>query len=42
MAAECLAYIKNTFPILRYSKTKCRQDIAYAIDAVTYDSYTRR
>ena len=37
MAAECQAYIKNTLPNLKYSKTKCRQDIAYAIDAITYD-----
>ena len=36
MAEEVTAYIKNTYPP-KYSKTKCRQDVGYIIDAVVYD-----
>ena len=35
--AEVLAYITNNYPDLKYSKTKCKQDIGYIIDALTYD-----
>ena len=37
MAAEVTAYIKDTYPNLKYSRTKCQQDVGYIIDAVTYD-----
>ena len=37
MAEEVTAYIKDQYPNLKYSKTKCRQDVGYIIDAVVYD-----
>lgn len=37
MAAEVTAYIKDTYPNLKYSRTKCQQDVGYIIDAVVYD-----
>ena len=37
MAEEVTAYIKDQYPNLKYSKTKCRQDVGYIIDAVAYD-----
>ena len=36
MAEEVQLTCKN-YPNLKYSKTKCRQDVAYIIDAVVYD-----
>ena len=35
--AEIIAYIADQFPNLEYSKTKCKQDVGFLIDAVAYD-----
>jgi hypothetical protein len=35
--AEVLAYITNNYPAVKYSKTKCKQDVGYILDALTYD-----
>ena len=35
--AEVIAFIANEFPELQYSKTKCKQDVGFIIDAVSYD-----
>ena len=34
---EIIAYIQTNYPNIAYSKTKCRQDVGYIIDAVAYD-----
>ena len=34
---EGIAYIAENYPDLTYDQTKCRQDIAFIVDAVTYD-----
>jgi len=34
---EVIQYITNNFPTLKYSKTKCRQDVGYIVDAFSYD-----
>lgn len=34
---EGIAYISANYPGLSYNSTKCRRDIGYVIDAVTYD-----
>lgn len=34
---EGIAYISEFYPSLVYDESKCRRDIAYIIDAVTYD-----
>ena len=35
--AEITAYIDDTYTSLLYSRTKCKQDVGYIIDAVAYD-----
>jgi hypothetical protein len=35
--AETTAYITETYPNLKYSRTKCKQDIGFILDAVAYD-----
>jgi len=35
--AEVIAFIKEEYPNLKYSKTKCKQDVGFIIDAVAYD-----
>jgi hypothetical protein len=35
--AEIVAYITSQFPNVRYSKTKCKQDVGLIMDAVAYD-----
>lgn len=35
--AEVVAYIAEEYPELQYSKTKCKQDVGFIIDAVSYD-----
>ena len=35
--AEVLEYITNNYPNVYYSKTKCKQDIGYILDAISYD-----
>jgi len=35
--AEIIAYISDQYPGLQYSRTKCKQDIKYIIDALAYD-----
>ena len=37
LKAEVVAYIGRVNPNLLYSKTKCKQDVGYIIDALTYD-----
>ena len=37
MIEEGIAYISEFYPSLVYDESKCRRDIAYIIDAVTYD-----
>lgn len=37
MIEEGIAYISANFPGLSYNTTKCRRDIGYIIDAITYD-----
>jgi len=34
---EVIQYITNNYPDLKYSKTKCRQDVGYIVDALSYD-----
>ena len=34
---EVKAYIDNTYPTLYYSRTKCKQDVGYIVDAIAYD-----
>lgn len=34
---EGIAYITANYPELTYDQTKCRQDISFIVDAVTYD-----
>jgi len=34
---EITAWIADTYPTVKYSKTKCKQDIGYIIDALAYD-----
>lgn len=34
---EGIAYISAQYPSLSYDQTKCRRDIGYIVDAVTYD-----
>ena len=34
---EVIGYITENYPTLKYSKTKCRQDVGYIIDAIAYD-----
>jgi hypothetical protein len=35
--AEVIAYITNNYVDLKYSKTKCKQDVGYIVDALAYD-----
>jgi len=35
--AEVTAYITENYPNLKYSRTKCKQDIGFILDAVAYD-----
>ena len=35
--AEVIAYISNNYSTIKYSRTKCRQDVGYIIDALAYD-----
>ena len=35
--AEVIAYIADQYPDLSYSKTKCKQDVGFIIDALAYD-----
>ena len=37
MKEEITAYITENYPTLRYSKTKCKQDVGYIVDALIYD-----
>jgi hypothetical protein len=34
---ETIAYITTNYPNLKYSKTKCKQDVGFIIDAIRYD-----
>jgi hypothetical protein len=34
---ELIAFIAVNFPTVKYSKTKCRRDVGYIIDALIYD-----
>jgi hypothetical protein len=34
---EVIGYISDQFPDLKYSRTKCKQDVGFLIDAVAYD-----
>ena len=34
---EVIQYIANSYPDLKYGKTKCRQDVGYIVDALDYD-----
>ena len=35
--AEVIGYITDQFPGLKYSRTKCKQDVGFLMDAVAYD-----
>ena len=35
--AEIVAYLEEEYPNLKYSRTKCKQDVAFIIDSVSYD-----
>ena len=37
MKAEISAYIDETYPDVYYSRTKCKRDIGFIVDAVCYD-----
>ena len=34
---EVIKFIANTYPNLKYGRTKCRQDVGFIVDAMTYD-----
>jgi hypothetical protein len=34
---EVVAYITNTFPTVLYSRTTCKRDVGYIVDAMIYD-----
>ncbi len=34
---EIIAYIADNYPSVKYSKTKCRRDVGYIVDALLYD-----
>ena len=34
---EVVQYITNNYPNLKYNKTKCKQDVGYIVDALSYD-----
>jgi len=34
---EIIAFIADQYPTIKYSKTKCRQDVGFIIDSVVYD-----
>jgi len=34
---EVAQYITNNYPTLKYNKTKCKQDVGFIIDALSYD-----
>ena len=35
--AEIIGYISEEYPNLKYSRTKCKQDVGFIIDAIAYD-----
>ena len=35
--AEIVGFIKNGYPNLKYSRTKCKQDVGFILDALAYD-----
>ena len=35
--AEIIAYISTNYPEVKYSRTKCKRDVGYIIDALIYD-----
>ena len=37
MQAEIIAFIAATYPSVKYSKTICKRDVGYVIDAMVYD-----
>ena len=37
LKAELIGYITENYPDLKYSKTACKKDVGYLIDAVSYD-----
>ena len=34
---EIISYISNNYTTIKYSKTKCRRDVCYILDALAYD-----
>ena len=34
---QIIAFITASYPDLKYSRTKCRQDVGYIVDAIAYD-----
>ena len=37
LQAETIAYITTEYPNLKYSRTKCKQDVGFILDALAYD-----
>ena len=37
LKAEIVAYITENYPDVKYSKTKCKRDVGYIVDAIVYD-----
>ena len=37
LRAELVGYITENYPDLKYSKTACKKDVGYLVDAVSYD-----
>ena len=37
LQAEIIAYNVENYPNVKYSKTKCKQDVGYIVDALAYD-----
>ena len=37
MQAEIIAFIAATYPSVKYSKTICKRDVGYVVDAMVYD-----
>ena len=37
LKAEIVAYITENYPLVKYSKTKCKRDVGYIVDSMIYD-----
>ena len=37
LKAEIVGFISDTYPNIKYSKTSCKKDVGYIVDAIAYD-----